>query len=329
MRSIGDCRRSAALSAIGLDTLVFTPINLADRTRSRSSRALRLALLFLFTRCGRAGCARVSVGVCTSLICKSRCMTILPLRCGRHQLDRGVAPLPRPESAHPLLRRLRVVLRRVRRFDRVLEPFAARADGAHRNLALADLHRAARLLHERVEPAAGRDTPRADEDAPFDDDGPHTDEAVWATARADAEDHALRHLGRHALVESLAHSPAPVARACCRSAAAPRRPPIPIDSTAVEGTSISAPFSFNPSYSMFIARRCSAVGCASYDAEASLKSLAISTSASPRMMRACFSRPAWASRDIASCSVSGMMTSRISTDCTLTPHGLQRLSMRS
>ena len=47
------------------------------------------------------------------------------------------------------------------------------------------------------------------------------------------------------------------------------------------------------------------------------------------MMRACFSRPAWASRDMASCSESGMITSRISTDCTLTPHGLQRWSMSS
>ncbi len=46
----------------------------------------------------------------------------------------------------------------------------------------------------------------------------------------------------------------------CRSAAAPRRPPMPMDSTAVLGTSISAPFSFNPSYSMFMARRCKAVG---------------------------------------------------------------------
>lgn len=46
----------------------------------------------------------------------------------------------------------------------------------------------------------------------------------------------------------------------CRSAAAPSMPPMPIDSTAVLGTSINAPFSFNPSYSMFIARRCSAVG---------------------------------------------------------------------
>ena len=35
---------------------------------------------------------------------------------------------------------------------------------------------------------------------------------------------------------------------------------IPIDSTAVLGISISAPFSFSPSYSMFMARRWSAVG---------------------------------------------------------------------
>src|SRR4051812_25518175 len=51
-----------------------------------------------------------------------------------------------------------------------------------------------------------------------------------------------------------------VVSCCCCSAAAPIRPPMPIDSTALLGISISAPFSFSPSYSMFIARRCSAVG---------------------------------------------------------------------
>src|SRR5947209_3218766 len=59
-----------------------------------------------------------------------------------------------------------------------------------------------------------------------------------------------------------------VVRACWRIAAMPMRPPIPIDSTAVLGTSISAPFSFSPSYSIFIARRCSAVGLDEYDPEA-------------------------------------------------------------
>lgn len=49
---------------------------------------------------------------------------------------------------------------------------------------------------------------------------------------------------------------------CCSTAAAPSNPPSPIDSTAVLGTTINAPFSFSPSYRMFIARRCSAVGFA-------------------------------------------------------------------
>ena len=39
----------------------------------------------------------------------------------------------------------------------------------------------------------------------------------------------------------------PPTRPDCRSAAAPIRPPMPIDSTALLGTSISAPFSFRPS----------------------------------------------------------------------------------
>src|SRR6476661_4136050 len=73
---------------------------------------------------------------------------------------------------------------------------------------------------------------------------------------------------------------------------------------------------------MFIARKCSAVGLLWYDSAALAKLWAISTSAWPRITRACFSREACASRDIASCSDSGITTSRISTDCTVTPHGL-------
>ena len=42
------------------------------------------------------------------------------------------------------------------------------------------------------------------------------------------------------------------------------------------------------------------------------------------MIRACFSRAACASRDIASCSAPGMTTSRISTDETVTPQGFER-----
>jgi subtilisin family serine protease len=52
----------------------------------------------------------------------------------------------------------------------------------------------------------------------------------------------------------------PDAKDCCRIAAAPSMPPMPIDSTALLGINIKAPFSFRPSYSMFIARRWSAVG---------------------------------------------------------------------
>ena len=46
------------------------------------------------------------------------------------------------------------------------------------------------------------------------------------------------------------------------------------------------------------------------------------------MIRACFSRAACASRDIASCNGSGITTSRISTDCTVTPQGFDRVSIR-
>ena len=68
-------------------------------------------------------------------------------------------------------------------------------------------------------------------------------------------------------------------------------------------------------------------GCPGRTRRAFWNMCAISTSAWPRMMRACFSRAACASRDIASCSDSGMTTSRISTDCTVTPHGFDRWSM--
>ena len=102
---------------------------------------------------------------------------------------------------------------------------------------------------------------------------------------------------------------------------------MPIDSTAVVGISMSAPFSFIPSYSMFIARSWRAVGLSRYDCAATWNEFAISISACPRMMRACFSRAACASRDIASCSATGMTTSRISTEDTVTPHGLERWSI--
>jgi hypothetical protein len=45
------------------------------------------------------------------------------------------------------------------------------------------------------------------------------------------------------------------------------------------------------------------------------------------MMRADFSRDACASRDMASCSAAGITTSRISTECTVTPQGVVRSSI--
>src|SRR4029453_3820115 len=65
---------------------------------------------------------------------------------------------------------------------------------------------------------------------------------------------------------------------------------------------------------MFIARRCSAVGSLWYDLAASANEWAMASSASPRMMRACFSRAACASRDMASWSAPGMTTPRTPTD---------------
>ena len=54
------------------------------------------------------------------------------------------------------------------------------------------------------------------------------------------------HPRRRYTVFGLPVSPS-VVSACWRSAAAPISPPMPIDSTAELGTSISAPFSFRPS----------------------------------------------------------------------------------
>jgi hypothetical protein len=67
-----------------------------------------------------------------------------------------------------------------------------------------------------------------------------------------------------------AASPPPV-RVDCRSAAAPINPPIPIESMALLGINMSAPFSFSPSYSMFIARKWRAVGLCWYDLAACSK----------------------------------------------------------
>ena len=82
------------------------------------------------------------------------------------------------------------------------------------------------------------------------------------------------------------------------------------------------PFSLIASYSMFMARRCSAIGLSRYISEALANFSLISVSAVLRMMRACRSRCACASRDMASSRPCGICTSRISTDCTVTPHGL-------
>src|SRR6478736_2070521 len=46
---------------------------------------------------------------------------------------------------------------------------------------------------------------------------------------------------------------------------------------------------------------------------------AIAASADPSITRACFSRSAWACRDIASCKATGIAPSRISTDSTEMP----------
>ena len=46
---------------------------------------------------------------------------------------------------------------------------------------------------------------------------------------------------------------------------------------------------------------------------------AIAASADPRITRACFSRSAWACRDMASCKATDIATSRISTDFTEMP----------
>src|SRR5579864_2551415 len=59
------------------------------------------------------------------------------------------------------------------------------------------------------------------------------------------------------------------------SAANPAIAPSPIVSTAVLGTTIMAPRSLSPSYSMFIARRCKATGLLTYDFAASWNDSAI------------------------------------------------------
>ncbi len=107
----------------------------------------------------------------------------------------------------------------------------------------------------------------------------------------------------------------------------PLKPPRFIVSTADEGTITSAPFSFKPSKSMFIARRCNAVGLLIYALDASANESAICFSDSPSMTRACRSRSACAWRDMASSRSGGMTISRISTDCTVTPQGVVRSSM--
>src|SRR5438552_6975970 len=56
---------------------------------------------------------------------------------------------------------------------------------------------------------------------------------------------------------------------CPASAVVASSPPSPIVSTAVDGTITIAPFSLIASYSIFIARRCSAMGLSLYNTAAS------------------------------------------------------------
>ena len=56
---------------------------------------------------------------------------------------------------------------------------------------------------------------------------------------------------------------------CADSDAVPSSPPSPIVSTALDGTITIEPFSLIASYSMFIARRCSATGLLMYTVDAS------------------------------------------------------------
>jgi hypothetical protein len=94
------------------------------------------------------------------------------------------------------------------------------------------------------------------------------------------------------------------------------------------GTTIIPPFSFSPSYSMFICRRCSAVGLFVRTTWlASLKDLRDLhlglAEDDARLLLARRLRLA----DMASCSAAGITTSRISTECTVTPHGFERWSI--
>ena len=70
--------------------------------------------------------------------------------------------------------------------------------------------------------------------------------ALIAPARTDAKNKISRSSQdiRYSLFHPILFS---FGQHCCLKAAAPNSPPIPIDSTAVLGTSINAPFSLSPS----------------------------------------------------------------------------------
>ena len=89
------------------------------------------------------------------------------------------------------------------------------------------------------------------------------------------------------------------------------------------------PEPFTLSYSRCIVRRRRATSFSSYTCAASTNMEEMSFSTSANTIRAFFSRSAWASVDMTSCSSWGITMSRISTDSTVMPHSDVRSSMTS
>jgi len=112
----------------------------------------------------------------------------------RHELDRGVAPPLRPETAHVLERGPTPVLVCVRALDLAANPLPSNADCANPNLSVADLNHAEGIAQECSIPAVRFLHPRPGEHAPVDDHGPDPNEAMISPRSSpDSQDRAFVH----------------------------------------------------------------------------------------------------------------------------------------
>src|SRR5919197_1159679 len=111
----------------------------------------------------------------------------------RHQLCRRQPPPATRKAPHPLAGPRRVVLLPIRRVDRLQQTLTTWRAHPNRNLSIANLHGAPRLVEECTMPTAGLVVPRSHEHPAVHHHCPDPNETMVVHARANPQDLALIH----------------------------------------------------------------------------------------------------------------------------------------